>query len=103
MALWVLFYFTTFVNTYFFSSEIVKNVFKLKDIKISSLLIMPIIYVVALYPENIAEVYTLQFKTTPVIATAIFVFIILPILILMMGKLRNNSKSKGRCKTTDEI
>ena len=58
MALWIFFYFTTFVNTYFFSSEIVKNVFKLKDIKLSSLLIMPIIYVVALYPENIAELYT---------------------------------------------
>ncbi|MBU3143167.1 GerAB/ArcD/ProY family transporter [Clostridium sp. CF012] len=99
MALWILFYFTTFINTYFFSSEIIKNVFKLKDIKISSLLIMPIIYVVALYPENIAEIYTLQFKTTPVLLTAIFVFVILPILILLMGKV----KGKGRWKSTDEI
>ncbi|MBZ9632972.1 GerAB/ArcD/ProY family transporter [Clostridium sp. FP1] len=99
MALWILFYFTTFVNTYFFSGEIVKNVFKLKDIKISSLLIMPIIYVVALYPENIAEVYTLQYKTTPIIYTSIFVFVILPILILLMGKI----KGKGRWKSTDEI
>ncbi len=97
MALWILFYFTTFVNTYFFASEIVKNVFKLKDIKISSLLIMPIIYVVALYPENIAEIYTLQFKTNLVLYTAIFVFIILPILILIMGKV------KGRRKSKDEI
>lgn len=97
MALWILFYFTTFVNTYFFSSEIVKNVFRLKDIKISSLLIMPIIYVVALYPENIAEIYTLQFKTNLVLYTAIFVFVILPILILLMGKV------KGRRKSTDEI
>jgi len=103
MALWILFYFTTFVNTYFFSSEIVKNVFKLKDIKISSLLIMPIIYVVALYPENIAEVYTLQFKTTPVLYTAIFVFVILPILILIMGKAKGKSEEKGRWKSTDEI
>jgi len=103
MALWILFYFTTFVNTYFFAGEIVKNVFKLKDIKISSLLIMPIIYVVALYPENIAEVYTLQFKTTPVLYTAIFVFVILPILILIMGKDKGKSKEKGRWKSTDEI
>ncbi|MBZ9685036.1 spore germination protein [Clostridium estertheticum] len=99
MALWVLFYFTTFVNTYFFSSEIVKNVFKLKDIKLSSLLIMPIIYVIALYPENIAEIYTLQFETTPVILTAIFVFVLLPILILFIGKV----KGKERWKSKDEI
>ena len=103
MALWILFYFTTFVNTYFFAGEIVKNVFRLKDIKISSLLIMPIIYVVALYPENIAEVYTLQFKTTPVLYTAIFVFVILPILILIMGKAKGKSEEKGRWKSTDEI
>ncbi|MFT5873108.1 MAG: spore germination protein (amino acid permease) [Clostridium sp.] len=99
MALWVLFYFTTFVNTYFFSSEIIKNIFKLKDIKLSSLLIMPIIYVIALYPENIAEVYSLQFKSTPVILTAIFVFVLLPVLILIIGKI----KAKGRWKSTDEI
>lgn len=103
MALWILFYFTTFVNTYFFSSEIVKNVFKLKDIKISSLLIMPIIYVVALYPENISEIYTLKYKTIPVLITAIFVFVILPILVLLMGKIKGKSKAKGRWKSTDEI
>ena len=97
MAFWILFYFTTFVNTYFFSSELVKNVFKLKDIKLSSLLIMPIIYVIALYPENIGELYTLQFKTTPVLLTAIFVFVLLPVLILLVGK------GKRRGRSTDEI
>ena len=95
MALWVLFYFTTFVNTYFFSSEIVKNVFKLKDIKLSSLLIMPIIYVIALYPENIAQLYALQFDTTPVLLTAVFVFVVLPILILLIGKVRGRGKGTG--------
>lgn len=99
MAFWILFYFTTFVNTYFFSSEIVKNVFKLKDIKLSSLLIMPIIYVIALYPDNIAQLYDLQFKSTPVLLTAIFVFLLLPILILLIGK----GKGKGRWKSTNEI
>lgn len=97
MAFWILFYFTTFVNTYFFSSEIVKNVFKLKDIKLSSLLIMPIIYVVALYPDNIAELYNLQFETTPVLLMAVFLLVLLPILILLVGK------GKRRGKSTDEI
>ena len=94
MALWILFYFTTFVNAYFFSGEIVKNVFKLKDIKLSSLLIMPIIYVIALYPENLGELYTLQFKTIPVLLTAMFVFILLPILILLIGKWH----ARGKCR-----
>ncbi|MGH4117975.1 GerAB/ArcD/ProY family transporter [Clostridium sp.] len=97
MAFWVFFYFTTFVNTYFFSGEIIKTVFKLKDIKLSSLLIIPIVYMVALYPENIAELYTLEFETTPVLLTAIFVFVILPILILLVGK------GKERRKSANEI
>lgn len=99
MAFWILFYFTTFINTYFFSSEIVKNVFKLKDIKLSSLLIMPIIYIVALYPENIAELYNLQFKSNPVILTAVFVFVLLPILILLVGR----GRGKGKGESTNEI
>ncbi|MCJ7690056.1 MAG: spore germination protein, partial [Clostridiaceae bacterium] len=93
MAFWVFFYFTTFVNTYFFSSEIIKTVFKLKDIKLSSLLIIPIVYVVALYPDNMAELYSLEFETTPVLLTAIFVFVILPILILLVGKGKERRES----------
>lgn len=92
MAFWIFFYFTTFVNIYFFSGEIIKTVFKLKDIKLSSLLIMPIVYVVALYPQNIAELYTMQFNTPAVLLTAIFVFVILPILILLVGKVKERRK-----------
>ncbi|MGH4051906.1 MAG: GerAB/ArcD/ProY family transporter [Clostridium sp.] len=93
MAFWIFFYFTTFVNTYFFSGEIVKNVFKLKDIKLSSLLIMPIIYVVALYPDNIAQLYAMQFRSVLVLLTALFLFVILPILILLVGKARERGKN----------
>lgn len=93
MALWILFYFTTFINTYFFSSEIIKNVFKLKDIKLSSPLIMPIIYVVALYPGNVAELYNLQLKSKSVLSVSVFIFVILPILILAVGKRKGRGKS----------
>lgn len=96
MALWILFYFTTFVNTYFFSSEIVKNVLKLKDIKLSSLLVMPFIYVIALYPGNIAELYNLKFGTILMLSVTAFVFILLPVLILLV------SNRKGRGRSTNE-
>lgn len=94
MAFWILFYFTTFVNAYFFSSEIVKNVFRLKDIKLSSLLVMPFIYVIALYPGNIAELYTLQFKTSLILFLTVFVFVLLPILILVVGRVKGRRGSE---------
>lgn len=62
MSIWVIFYFTTFTNHYYFASDLLKKVFKFKDIKISSAIIVPFIYLIALYPKNVAEVYSLSVK-----------------------------------------
>lgn len=82
MALWVLFYFTTFVNFYYFSADLVKDVFMLNDVKLSTLLLAPIIYIVALYPQNIAEVYFVTKKSTPFFI--IFSFIFVPVILLIL-------------------
>lgn len=55
MTMWILFYYTTFVNTFYFSSDVVKNVFNFKTIKSSYIFIVPLIYLTALYPENLIE------------------------------------------------
>lgn len=86
MALWVLFYFTTFVNMYYFSGDIVKDAFNLHDIKLSSLVMAPIIYIIAMYPQNIAEVYDTSGKITPVLS--IFSFVILPLVLLFTSGIR---------------
>lgn len=92
MALWVLFYFTTFVNMYYFSSDIIKEAFHLYDIKLSSIILSPIIYIVALYPQNIAEVYDVSNKITPILSA--FSFIVLPlILFLTTGRGKNKSET----------
>ncbi|ERI94835.1 spore germination protein [Clostridiales bacterium oral taxon 876 str. F0540] len=93
MALWVLFYFTTFVNMYYFSGDIVKEAFKLHDIKLSSALIAPIIYIIALYPQNIAEVYDTSSKITPILSA--FSFIILPLILLFTSKLKGRGTNKN--------
>ncbi|MFD3158283.1 endospore germination permease [Haloimpatiens sp. FM7330] len=76
MTFWILFYITTFVNTYYFSADILKNMFKLEDIKLSSLILIPFVYVIALYPENIASVYQLQRKFSSVLNIVNLVLII---------------------------
>lgn len=95
MTFWVLFYFTTFINIYYFSADIIKDAFKLHDIKISSIILTPIIYLVALYPENIAEVYDYSGKIVPLLS--IFSFIILPLVLLLFhgkkGRRRNISEA----------
>ncbi|MCI1945283.1 Ger(x)C family spore germination protein [Clostridium luticellarii] len=93
MAMWVMFYFTTFSNIYYLSSDIIKDVFRLGDINLSSALIAPFIYVIALYPQNIAEIYDIGNKFIPPLF--IYSLIVLPIFILLFGKVRNTG-SRGK-------
>lgn len=92
MTLWVLFYFTTFVNMFYFSGELIKDVFRLGDIKLSSLILAPIIYIVALYPQNIAEVYEISHKCTPFFI--IFSFIFVPLILLLLKGNRKKEEVK---------
>lgn len=94
MTLWVIFYFSTFVNGYYFSSDIVKNVFGFKKIKWAALVIIPVAYLIALYPKNIAEVAYTSNMVTPIFS--IFTYIIFPILLFVfsINKKKGGNSSK---------
>lgn len=76
MGLWVFFYFTTFASTYYFSSYIVKNIFKIEDIKISSIIYAPIIYVLALYPDSMPQIYNVGLGLSKAIFISVIVIVI---------------------------
>ncbi|MEG0308164.1 MAG: GerAB/ArcD/ProY family transporter [Clostridium sp.] len=61
MALWVIFYFTSFANIYYFGSSIIKDVFKIEDIRTASMLYIPLVYLATMFPENILEVRNFRF------------------------------------------
>lgn len=85
MAIWVISYFTTFTNIYYQSADIIKDIFKLRDVKISSILVMPLIYVIALYPENLGELYDTSNYVIPLYAA--FCLCILQIILLVASKI----------------
>jgi len=89
MALWVLFFYTTFTNLYYFAADILKKIFKVKDLKLICLVTAPIIYFTALYPSNVAVVYQIITEIIPIYFT-IFL-IILPIILYIITSIRNNS------------
>lgn len=95
MAIWVIFYFTTFVNFYYFAADTLKHAFNLGDVKVSSLLAVPFIYLIALYPDNIVELYTFESKVTPIFS--LIIFIVLPLMLLMLGR------SRRRRRVQDEV
>lgn len=91
IALWIIFYFTTFTNGFYITSFIAKEVFFLGDLKISSLLIVPVIYIIAMYPENIADVFHISNTLIPML-TLITLIGIPTILLLFSRSTRNKTK-----------
>lgn len=65
MALWILFYFTTFSNSFTFSSYILSDAVPLKDIRLSTMVIAPFIYIIAMAPTNISELYSAMHSVVP--------------------------------------
>ncbi|OPJ63401.1 GerAB/ArcD/ProY family transporter [Clostridium oryzae] len=92
LALWIVFYFTTFSNGFTFSAHMLKDSIKLFDIRISSMLIVPFIYLIAMYPTNIAELYYVIDMVSPVFYAINLIFV--PIVIFATGKI-------GRAKGVD--
>lgn len=93
MALWILFYLTTFINYYYFSSHILTKIIKVRNVKISSVLIIPLIYVLALYPNNINELYEIGGKyLNPLI---VFCVVILPIFLFIISAIKFNRKGRS--------
>lgn len=89
MALWVLFYYTTFTGSYYFSTHIITKVFNIEDIRISSIIYVPIIYILALYPQSMAELYTVK------IGPAKIAFGISLVVVIFVSYFINLFKSKG--------
>lgn len=86
MALWIVFNFSTVCNLIFFSSSILKESFNLKREKIVSVIIVPIIYAIALYPSNTEAV--IKIGKNIFLPIMILNIIIIPIILLVATKFR---------------
>ncbi len=94
MALWVIFYFTSFANIYYFASSILKDVFSLEDIRTSSMIYVPIVYLAAMLPENIINVRNTKYNYLRVGFIAIILIIIGGTLVISLVKNRRRSVSE---------
>ncbi|KAJ48898.1 spore germination protein AB [Clostridium tetanomorphum] len=88
MSIWIIFYFTTFTNHYYFASDLLRKVLNFKDIKLASSIILPFIYLVAIYPKNIAQVYALTERYNSL-------FFLINLVILPLALLFISSAKKG--------
>lgn len=84
--------FTTFTNLYYFSADILKDMLHIEDIKISSLLIIPFVYIIALYPENVAEVIDVGRNLMPILF--IINMVVIPIILFLISKFRLSKRKQ---------
>ncbi|RXM73122.1 GerAB/ArcD/ProY family transporter [Clostridium tetani] len=90
MAIWIMFYYTSFINYYYLSSDVLKNILKLDDIKLSSAILVPFIYIIGLYPENVAQ---LGAQTQKLIPTMFIInMIIIPFLIIILNSVKRGGR-----------
>lgn len=90
MVFWILFFFTNFINMYFFSAEITGKAFNFLDVKLGSLIVTPLFYFIALIPENIAQVY--EVKSMFLYKISSVLIIILPLIIYAVSKIRQRGE-----------
>lgn len=91
MALWVIVVFATMAPVYFGAGKIFSNIFKTKSHKYFIWVLIPIIYQVALMPDNFLEIQTKLAKILDILA--FISIVIIPVLILSVGYIRKKVKS----------
>lgn len=84
MVFWIMYYFLTFINIYYFGANIFTRVLNCKRVSISTVIFAPIIYFVSLLPDNIAQVYNLQ--NNFLYYLGFITVIVIPVVLLISSK-----------------
>lgn len=90
MSLWVIFYFTSFANICYLVSDITKDTLKLGNIKFSPIIIAPLIYCMAIYYPNIADVNNALAKVNSIFG--FISLILLPLLLYFISGFKHKKK-----------
>lgn len=92
LAVWVTAVFTTLFSSYYLTIHSIKELFSLKDHKVLSFFILPIVFILAMLPRNILEMYQLvQF----VGRAGLLITILYPCLLLLIDFFKSWRRKKS--------
>lgn len=96
MIFWIIFYYTTFINIYYFSSDILRGVFRLKEVRLTVPFTSILTYIFAMYPQNILEVNRSEEIIIPI---GSYIFLIgLPLILLFISKIKQKKVQSNEKK-----
>ena len=95
ISVWVIAVFTTIFATYFLTIHSVKQLFRLQDHKMLAYFMLPFIFILAMVPQNIVQLYDV-IKVAG--RAGLLVTIIYPAVLFMIDVLKSKRRKKGESK-----
>ncbi|WP_127586602.1 GerAB/ArcD/ProY family transporter [Paenibacillus koleovorans] len=97
LAVWVTAVFTTLFSTYYFTIHSLSELFKLKDHRMFTMLLLPFVFVIAMLPQNVLQMYAV---IDHIGQLGLVVTILYPLLLLLVAMIRKkrghmDAESKG--------
>lgn len=85
LAIWVTAVFTTLLSSYYFSIHCLSNLFRLKDHRLFSYFILPIVFLIAMLPQNVLQLYAIIKQIGRI---GLVITIVYPALLLVVAIIR---------------
>jgi spore germination protein len=92
LAVWVTAVFTTLYSMYYVTIRSLSQLFKLRDHKLFSLVILPFFFVIAMFPQNIINMYRL---ITIIGRWGLIITLLYPVLLFVVSRIRGNRGVPG--------
>jgi spore germination protein len=99
LAIWVTAVFTTLYSTYYFTIHSISQLLGLKDHKFLSMLLLPFVFTMAMYPQNVVDMY---FIISIVGRIGLILTIAYPLLLLFLALIRRKGGSSGGKQRTSD-
>lgn len=93
LAVWVTAVFTTLLSTYYLAIHFLSQLLHLRDHKLFSFFLIPFIYVIAMFPQNLLQMYGI---IQIVGRWGLVITVVYPLVLLVVALIRKNKKgSRG--------
>lgn len=99
LAVWVTAVFTTLFSSYYLTIHSVSDLFRLRDHKMFSLFFLPFVFVVAMLPQNVLQMYRLIITVGHI---GLIITIVYPAVLLLTAIVRNKREDRRADKQMGE-
>ncbi|MEF3311647.1 endospore germination permease [Paenibacillus sp. GYB004] len=100
LAIWVTAVFTTLLSAHYFTIHALSQLFRLNDHKLFSMMLLPYVFVMAMYPKNVLQMYEIISIVGRIGLVLTFVYPLFLLLVAIFRK-KGGGKTDDRNRTTD--